>query len=459
MAVVVQERCSTSGLPSYARSILVGVGVIVLSLIAVRQIEGRQVAAPTTRPVVRPIDPQVRLTTTEGLVFEGSLIRTGGELVLTATSGQSRFRPWEIKKIESTDSFERNLQQQLILLDPRDTASRFDIVSDLRDLGRDDLAVQVLRQITKATPLEERAYKLLAEIEEGNMPLVAAGQGKSQTGSSNRSTTRSSAATRPGAVVRTAPVPRLTRPTLPAADINRIRQAELGSDESNVSLRFMNDVERRFARQAGIPLSDFKAQRPLDRFLAIRNSKDPLLLADVTVMRDPRSVAAYRRTVQPLILAGCAAAGCHSGGGSADPMLINPSESDSATYTNFFLLATTMVDAEPREGLTAASATDSKPVGGPGRLIDRINPRQSLLLEYGLPRDAADLPHPPVPLFRPAYSSREDRRYRTVLNFIASDLSPFEPQYGVTLPQPVVMNSGAATQAPAEKLPAPVQQP
>jgi hypothetical protein len=402
---------------------------------------------PSTTPPVKPRPTNfVRLTTKEGLTYEGELVRAANELILTNPTGQSRFRPWQISKLESLDGFERRLQQQLILLDPRDTASRYNLIPDLRSRGRDDLALEVLNQITRAAPLDEYAYKLIATITEANSPPDSANANSATT----RPTSRPGAATRPQSQSELRPGTRLVRPPLPAADINRIRQAELSHTETNIPLRFLNDVERRFARQTAIPMSDLRAQRPLDRFLAIRNTRDPLLLADVLVTRDPRSVATFRRTVQPIILAGCAAAGCHSGGGSADPVLFNPAESDSATYTNFFLLSTAMAAAEVREDMPLASrppaATDS--AASRQRLIDRINPRQSLILQYGLPRDVADWPHPPVPLFRPAFNSREDRRYQTVLDFIARDLSPFEPNYGVTLPQPVVMNTTSQSPPP-----------
>ncbi len=70
-----------------------------------------------------------------------------------------------------------------------------------------------------------------------------------------------------------------------------------------------------------------------------------------------------------------------------------------------------------------------------GRMIDRTKPEESLLLQYGLPREMTNTPHPDVPGWRPRFTSKSDRLYEQYRAFIDSLWQP-TPDYGITYTPP-----------------------
>jgi hypothetical protein len=70
--------------------------------------------------------------------------------------------------------------------------------------------------------------------------------------------------------------------------------------------------------------------------------------------------------------------------------------------------------------------------GGLRSVVDRDFPESSLLLQYMLPLDRADAPHPDVPGFKPMARSKNDPKYQEALAWIKS-LSAVAPAYGVDL--------------------------
>lgn len=67
------------------------------------------------------------------------------------------------------------------------------------------------------------------------------------------------------------------------------------------------------------------------------------------------------------------------------------------------------------------------------QMINRSNPEDSLLLQWGLPRDEARQPAPDVPGWRPFFSGTSDPRFQQFVEWIRS-LYP-DPKYGLTVPQ------------------------
>ncbi|HTV48182.1 MAG TPA: hypothetical protein VMG59_07030 [Phycisphaerae bacterium] len=103
---------------------------------------------------------------------------------------------------------------------------------------------------------------------------------------------------------------------------------------------------------------------------------DPSYWDKIQIDNDPQVMITFRSSIQPFILQSCATVGCHrdqtfkgftlfADGGSPDR---------AETYTNFYILSTYTFNGM--------------------HLIDRNNPRHSLILQYMLPPDTAIYAHP-----------------------------------------------------------------
>lgn len=230
-----------------------------------------------------------------------------------------------------------------------------------------------------------------------------------------------------------APLPDPSKPPKPElnllsdAQINKIRQYELtDEDESRVRIRFDNDVQERYVAQAGIKMRDFRRLSAYEKFREIQKNGEISLLDDVIIVTDPRSISAFRHYIQPMLLNGCAAAGCHSKYGATPNsfgLIDSPEYSEAAAYTNFYLLqfyGVSQQTARPGTFVPEVAQMDA---------IDRVRPDQSLIFQYGLSRVNATNPHPEVANFRPLFTNPQDRRARDMLRWLRA-IPVKKPEYG-----------------------------
>ena len=87
-------------------------------------------------------------------------------------------------------------------------------------------------------------------------------------------------------------------------------------------------------------------------------------------------------------------------------------------------------------------------------MIDRDRPADSLLIQFALPPNVADTPHPDVPGFKPVFKVAKDPRYDQFLRWISNDLSPLQRDYGIKTGQ-----GGDDDRAPRQPPQPPPQQP
>ena len=208
----------------------------------------------------------------------------------------------------------------------------------------------------------------------------------------------------------------LVRP-LDADEVNRVRLLEWHGDR-NVRVRLQNDVKRRYlARARDITPAKFNQMDAVDQAWEIRKNGSEELWNDVRIVNDPPALHEYRTVVQRALLTGCATAACHGGGAGSERFALHPrADKEPEAYANFITLHN----------------FQSKPEGGrEASMIDRTRPEDSLLIQYGLPPDAADTPHPDVEGYRPLFRNRTDARYKQVVGWIANSLSPLPEDYGV----------------------------
>jgi hypothetical protein len=199
--------------------------------------------------------------------------------------------------------------------------------------------------------------------------------------------------------------PRTDRYYLPMEQVNEIRQLELTRDES-FRVSFLHDVRKRYLARGEIDATSFYALSFDDQARRILQTGDVTLARDVSIDSDPAGFAQFRSRVGPIILGGCAAVGCHNSVTAAGGFgLFTHDDSPRAWYTNFYILQNYI-----KPPIVAG--------GGAIAMIDRIHPEQSLLAEYGLPRAIAAPAHPAVDKFHPAFPSRGDARYESMIRWM-----------------------------------------
>ena len=193
-------------------------------------------------------------------------------------------------------------------------------------------------------------------------------------------------------------------------DVYTIRRNELRSDDQ-VRVQFYNNVRKRYLGSQG-NAADFYAGSEAQQALGIVQTGDPNLAKDVHPASDPRVMLEFRNRVQPRILAGCAAAGCHGGDGSGGFFLYFDAKETLPAYTNFYILQ------ETGRTLEGGDTFGNAPVYRP--MIDRLHPDSSLILQFGLPRSMAATPHPDVHWFKPIFRGVKDPAFLEISRWISS---------------------------------------
>jgi len=151
------------------------------------------------------------------------------------------------------------------------------------------------------------------------------------------------------------------------------------------------------------------------------------LLAQIQIKDEPAVLQDFRKMIhQPYVISYCGTRRCHGDDDAAAFRLIRTRPKDKRTaYTNFFILN------------SYESPT--------GYMIDRPEPESSLLIQYGLLPDDANVPHPKTDGWRPYYRNRKDPRFTNAIKWVGSLAEPLRmPNYGVSYVVP-----------PARKLKAP----
>lgn len=162
---------------------------------------------------------------------------------------------------------------------------------------------------------------------------------------------------------------------------------------------------------------------------------------DVRVL--PPALRTFKSTIQRrYALSYCATVGCHGGKEAGKFFLFTKRANEDATaFTNFYIL--------------------SEYRNQDGDMIDRGTPERSLLIQYGLPREAAATPHPDVPGWQPAFRTDRDRQYQLIREWLGSGLYSPKPDYGIDYPLPQIAPPAKPPAAPdaSEAAPSPSEAP
>jgi hypothetical protein len=249
-------------------------------------------------------------------------------------------------------------------------------------------------------------------------------------------------------------------PLISKAGIQRLRFAELldlrpassgtNSPRESVTVRFDKGVLTDFL-DAMSDVPEFQGEANRERFLSLTPTQRVQIIRQATgntyadridILSDPLVFRRFRQ-VLPLIERGCAAIGCHGGDTPAKPFGLRSSlaHPDQSLYTQFLILDRVSV--------------------GRNRLIDRDNPQDSLLLQYGLPTRYAQVTHPTE--IKPLYpQGKDDVNYKLVSDWIRLLRTP-RPRIGIDLPgypEPplpgaVLLGQTPGSPGPSQPTPAP----
>lgn len=224
-------------------------------------------------------------------------------------------------------------------------------------------------------------------------------------------------------------------PTLSPAQINLIKVYELDLADNPRFTIPRESILRMLDANAASPLvpstpegREALLRRPASEILSLMfdlRARD--FYADVNVLDQPRSIQMFRDSVARTWLNNsCATTQCHGGTDAGRLVLINRRQTaDPAMYTNLLVLFRYKTDK-----------------GQP--LINWEAPERSVLLQMGLPRDKAIVPHPEVPqgvgdhdAWKPVFRSRGDAMFKAGVEWIKHmrqpriewpvDYAPFRP--------------------------------
>ncbi len=364
--------------------------------------------------------------TTGGAIYEGEISETAKTVQVTMRGIPVTINREEVASISYPPPFEEQFQTKLAALKPQDVDGRLALARSAFDNGKYDLARQAVDDAMGIDPNNAEAT-LLFETIRAHMRLES-GQPHTDEGKETPS--------RP----RVTPAPTgAHRKVLTPEQIQLIKLAELRSTDA-ARIQFGNDVVRRFVQSRGRNFAEISALRPSQQAELILREGDPKMRDDIRVLTDPPSIREYRSAVQPMILNGCAAVGCHGSPDVGGFFLYNPAQDDAAIYTNFYLL----------NHYTRKAATSGMFGGAALRMIDRTSPGTSLLLEFAVPPDGApDHPQVAGKPYRGITPNRSTAQYQAIHNWIRG-LVPAEPNYGFKFE----ISSGAATKPTTTTAPA-----
>lgn len=344
--------------------------------------------------------------TTDGQRFVGELTEGGAGVAVEASGIRTVVPRDQIASIRYTGTFEEEFARRLKALDDADAAGRAALAREAFASGAYELAEVAAEQALEIAPENEQAADLLTTTRRQIRLELA-----------RRVERESALSARP----RLMPQPAASG-LLDAEQINLIRQEELKPTDYGVRILLPASLRREFAFERNTPVAQFLRRSTLEQALAVIEHGTPEQRAQVRIGSDPSGLLEFKRFVQPLVLNGCASSGCHGGDGAGGLALVQPANSDAATYANFLILA--MHRHAPGEGRGPFAPTEVP-------MVVRGAADRSLLANYMLPAEIAEHDHPPVRGFRSGglLRDRDDPRYRRLAAWMEIWLTHREPRY------------------------------
>lgn len=371
--------------------------------------------------------------TKDNRTVEGDITEKADQVVLTIRGIKTTIDRENIVSIDYFDNVEAQYKDRVAKLPKNPTAGdRLAIARWLFDVKSYDMA---MREVASARRLEPNNAEA-ATLEQTILSQQRLERSRPVVGGT---TTPPPAGTRPaaGGATTDKPVVAGEKKLLGAAEINAIRQLEWrDNDPAAPRATVPPDLRRRFVDLKALDPGTFAAlSQPAQAFMILREGT-PEMRKEIKVTSDPTMLADFRRVIQPLVINYCATAGCHGGPNAGKFFLYNTNtEREDVAYTNFYILRKYRQAFGDREY----------------SMLDPQYENMSILLQFALPPDQAELKHPELKgqTYRPVAPNKNGPNYRVVMTWMMN-LSVGEPNYGFSIPLP----GSKATTAPAATQPA-----
>ncbi|MFW5840237.1 MAG: thrombospondin type 3 repeat-containing protein, partial [Planctomycetota bacterium] len=211
-------------------------------------------------------------------------------------------------------------------------------------------------------------------------------------------------------------------------DIYRIRREELGSKDQNLAIELRNNLAKRYVDsmkgQDDFRNTDFQRKflswpsRRQAAYILKHTKPGNAMRNDIIIRSDPAFMKEFTQTILPVVERNCAQSSCHGGLKAPGGLKLFNANTTRARYTNFVILDGVRND----KGIP---------------IINRSTPEKSLLVQYLMPRDSAEFPHPTK---LPSLFGRGDRKYREIISWINSlKRFPRRPDYNLEYKPPYGM--------------------
>ncbi|MFP4052773.1 MAG: tetratricopeptide repeat protein [Phycisphaerae bacterium] len=318
----------------------------------------------------------------------------------------------DVEKVTEKLTVEDEYTTRLKKIDPNDAKAHYQLAQWARQKNMPERALEQAKAAVKIDP-DYEAAKLLRDLIQAQLDKREDDNGKANGNG--------------GKPTQDGDRERLDKLLLPEDAMLRLRLLELRrrySDDGmleiieNVPIQMKNRVAHRFVdvmEGRGI----FKNKNADKKFLRAPNrtqaaymlqwlDKDSEMLNDIHVARNPAFMKEFQRDIWPLVKNIVPEAFGERRKSDLRFVTVRGTN-ERVDYTNFLIL----------DGYSK----------GRYRMIDRSHPSDSLLLQWGLPRDVAKIKNPRKN-YTPVFRSATDRQYRQVLSWIEKLRSP-RPDYNL----------------------------
>lgn len=382
---------------------------------------------------------QTELILTDRRRIVGRTVATTAESVTIAIAGvPTTFPMADVELIRKLPPLEEQYERLRAATRDNDVDGLLRLAEWLRSRGRYTLALREISSALAADPTNRAAAEQRTLVEQ-QQRLAHVSRWREQQREAERARRASNPAPttdEPSEPAEDGPTPRRIFPLLTSDQINLIRVFETDladPPKMRIPREVVNDFLDAYAGQAvegrgTVPVSPdgrdlFARQRPVEILRWFFDLRAREFYPRVEVQENPRALRLFRDTVhRTWFINSCATNKCH-GGEEAGRLFLynrNPTRDESA-ITNLVILDSYRTN----EGLP---------------LVDYREPERSLLLQYGLPRNQAVTPHPPVEgvtrRWQPAFDGPQDRRFRDAVNWILS-MYPNRTGYPIEYTPPV----------------------
>lgn len=349
--------------------------------------------------------------TRDGQTVAGDVTEQPDQVVVESRGGiRTTIDRDNLRSITYSDTIEQEMRKRLARLTPYDVAGRVELSQWLFENKAYDLAMTVLQDAARIQPRNESVIAMTRTVQ--RQILLDQSEARKHepiqlAAADNRPPAGATPAAPAGGDAPPAPAGRLLTPD----EINEIKQAEWQEGQWQVHVTFKGDVRRKYIAMSAIEPQTFNRLPPAQQAWAIVKNGTAEMKKDVILINDPPAMATFKRVQQSLINTGCI--NCHSGAKAQGNFSLRfPNDTEPPEYTNFLILQKYQAKVGDRQY----------------SMVDRIQPDSSLLVQFALPPDIGQPPHPKAPNYKGAAHTRADPRVKTTIDWISS-LSPVVPDY------------------------------